>query len=297
MARGVQGRLRTLTEELPPALRPAWQDLCERRRWLDDDAPDYLIAVGSQPILGLPCWVAESLGVDDQALLDVARSAWLGYASIRVVDDWLDDGILADEPHTALFLARQLGFEHSGPLLRLAPALQPRLREAWRHEADGMLAERAWLASGHRWTEADYLRSLGRAEPLSLPGEALLHHVGRPDLVSAMQGCARALAHSAQLWNDLLDVGSDAAQGRCGYVGQRLGADLGPAAFANRFLREGAADAVFVESAAWLDRAISEARPIGLAGLDGWVHRRKAFMGNGLRAGVEAMLTALLGAA
>ncbi len=283
----VDARFAALRHTLGPRLRPGFDALLARQRW-GAAAPGWYTAPESQPILVLVLQVAEALGdaVPRSAVQDALEAAMLGYAFVRVQDDWLDDGLLATDPETTALLADALLVHHQAATARAVgggdPAYWDLFARTWTGYGEAMLLERELLrgpaAGAPPYDAAAFEAVLLRSRPMVLPPAALLaraHHLSR---LGALERVVHEAARAAQLLDDALDVLSDFDAGAMNHLVQRFGGLHGRQALCAGWVLGGFAT-VWEEADAALQAALHAADEVGISGPFGrFVAARRAVM-------------------
>lgn len=280
----VDERLAAVSASLGPGLRARFDALTRRQGWLTGDRDRYTDAA-SQPVIGLPLAVAAAYGVERSALVDAFESGMVGYASVRVHDDWLDEGLGDDDPHATALLAHALFARHQAVTARLAggdPAFWAFFDRTWQDYAAAMLLERDLLrgpAAGAPPYDADaFDRVLLRSRPLAVPPAALLARLGRLDLLPALVRLVDAATRASQLLDDSIDVLQEFDAGRLNHLVQRFGGLYGRDALLAGWALGGFATAM-EEADAALERALQASEDVGISeGFGSFVRQRRALM-------------------
>ena len=266
---------------LPPRLRDPLDALLRRRSYmLVDQVPDYF-GPRATPLLALPMWVAECVGIgDDRAvLLDTAEASLTGYFLIRVHDDFCDEDL--GDPATMMMLASALQARMLGLFGRVAPpggGFALLVDEVFAAYGQAMLVEREALR-GDGIVSVELLRAtLRRYEPLLLPAGAILARANRWDLLLPIRRLVNELAEAVQLFNDVFDAEEDLARGNRTWAVCRFGAEGDPALLRYRLLGEGGLAAMVQEAVEASDRARDVALEMDLGGAVAHLEARSAAM-------------------
>ncbi len=225
----VDARLIALRDSLGPHLRPGFEAMVARRGWLTGD-PERYLDPASQPVIGLPLAVGRALGMDDATLLDAFESSMVGYAAVRIHDDWLDEGIGDEDPHATALLAHALAARHQAATARVAgdhPAFWDLFATTWADYGEAMVLERDLLrgpdGGAGPYDAPAFERVLLRSRPLVLPPAALLARGGAWDRLPALVALVAAVTRASQLLDDTLDVLEELDAGRMNHLVQRFG--------------------------------------------------------------------------
>lgn len=226
--------LLALRERLGPRLRPRFDALCARQGWLTGETGRYTAAV-SQPVVVLPLLLAEALGSPLPVLEESLASAIVGYAAVRVHDDWLDEDVGADDPHATALLSHSLFAAHQAATARAAgdrPAFWAFFDRTWQDYSDAMLLERDLLRGGEAgpYDAAAFDRVLLRSRPMALPPATLLARADALERLPALVRLVDAVARASQLLDDSLDLVEEFDAGRFNHLVQRFGGAHGRAA-------------------------------------------------------------------
>ena len=239
LSQGLNDHLRQLRKSLGPRLRPGFDALAARRRWLSK-TPGHYTRPDSQPVVLLALLVAESLAergvaLPESAVLAALEAGLVGYGAVRVHDDWIDEGVGSEDPAATALLADALfSFHHAALARASAGAPEPVHTEFWALTArtwaeygEAMLLERELLrgpaAGADPYDAAAFARVLLRSRPLILPAAALLARADRLELLNPLRELAHASTEAAQLLDDAVDVLVDFDAGRMNYLVQRGG--------------------------------------------------------------------------
>lgn len=270
----IDARFAAFGATLGPRLRPGYDALLARQRW-GAAHPGWYTAAESQPILVLVLQIASSLGdaAPRAAVEDALESAMIGYACVRVQDDWLDDGILATDPETTALLADALLARHQAATARAVGGGDPAYWEAfartWARYGEAMLLERELLRGPGQgappYDATAFEAVLLRSRPMVLPPAALLARAHQLDRLPALERLVHEVARASQLLDDTLDVLSDFDRGDLNYLVQRFGGLHGREALAAGLALGGFAIA-WEEADAALDQALEAAADVGIAG-------------------------------
>jgi hypothetical protein len=284
----IDERFAALGGTLGPRLRAGYDALLARQKW-GAAHPGWYTAAESQPILVLVLQMASALGdaVPRNAVEDALESAMIGYAYVRVQDDWLDDEVLATDPETTALLADALFARHQAVTARVVGGGDETYWDlsatTWAAYGEAMLLERELLrgpALGAPSYDAEAFEAvLLRSRPMVLPPAALLARAGLlQDRLPALQRLVHEVARASQLLDDALDVLADFDAGSMNYLVQRFGGLHGRAALAAGFALGGFATA-WEEADAALTEALDASRALGMAEqFAGFVAARRAVM-------------------
>ncbi len=268
----IDGRFAALGETLGPRLRPGYQALLARQKW-GAAHPGWYTAAESQPILVLVLQLASVLGdaVPRAAVEDALESAMIGYAYVRVQDDWLDEGVLATDPETTALLADALFARHQAVTARTVgggdQAYWDLFATTWAGYGDAMLLERELLrgpdGGAPPYDAAAFEAVLMRSRPMVLPPAALLARAGQLERLPSLERLVHEVARASQLLDDALDVLADFDGGSMNYLVQRFGGLHGRGALAAGMALGGFA-ITWEEADAALDSALGAARALGI---------------------------------
>jgi len=291
----IDAALLRVRERCGPELHGAFDALMTRHGWLAGDDPDYYLGVNSQPVAVLPMWLAARLEPSAEVLSAVLESSWLGYAAVRVQDDFMDEGL--GDPVESMFLGQAFFAAHQSALARVLgpdPVFWETFESIWAGYGAAMLLERRLLSQNEVLDEAAYDAILHRSLPLLLPAAALLRVHGAWDELADLRQLVISAVRAAQLFNDGMDARDDLRGGRWTWVVRRFGGDKGEAHLMRTMVLGGGIDTVFKESSADLDRAADAARRLGLPDGVAWIERRQEMMQTALRTALEALFARLL---
>jgi hypothetical protein len=167
------------------------------------------------PLLPLQLWLAEALGLrDDPRIPQIAAASWLGYCSVRVTDDAMDEP--GEDTLERLLLADLY-------LLRFVSGLRDvfgvdtifwdAFHDRWDRYSEATASARSRpLEAAAGETE---VRELGeRFAPAVIPLEAIARLASREELLGDLESTVLHLGTSIQLMNDLLGLAEDARHGR-----------------------------------------------------------------------------------
>ena len=269
----IDARFAGLGAILGPRLRPGYDALLARQKW-GAAHPGWYTAAESQPILVLVLQVASVLGdaVPRGAIEDALESAMIGYAYVRVQDDWLDEGVLATDPETTALLADALFARHQAVTAKAVaggdPAYWDLFATTWANYGEAMLLERELLrgpgAGSPPYDAPAFEAVLLRSRPMVLPPAALLARAGLLDRLPALEVLVHEVARASQLLDDGLDVLADLEAGSMNYLVQRFGGLHGRAALAAGMALGGFA-ITWEEADAALGSALQAAEALGIA--------------------------------
>jgi hypothetical protein len=280
----IDDRLRAVASRLGPRLRPRFDALTQRQGWLTGDSERYTHAA-SQPVVGLPMAVAQAFGLSDELLLHGVESGMVGYASVRVHDDWLDEGLGDDDPHATALLSHALFARHQTATAAAAgdvPAFWTFFDRTWTDYGEAMLLERDLLVGpdggAGTYDAAAFDRVLLRSRPLAIPPAALLARAGElrrlPALVEMVDGAVKA----SQLLDDSVDLLEEFDAGRFNHLVQRFGGLHGREALLIGWALGGFATAL-EEADRALDAAAAAAEEVGIAPwFDRFVQARRSLV-------------------
>ena len=223
----IDARFDAFGDTLGPHLRPGFDALLARRKW-GAAHPGWYTAPESQPIVVLVRQVAEAFAdaLPTDAVLDAVESAMLGYAYVRVHDDWLDDGVLAGDAPTTALLADALFARHQAVTARAVggdASYWDLFARTWADFGEAMLLERDLLAGKGTYDAAAFESVLLRSRPMLLPPAALLTRARETDRIPALTTLVHAVARASQLLDDAVDVLDDYDAGAMNYLVQRFG--------------------------------------------------------------------------
>lgn len=273
-------RIDTWAAELPPPLDRAWLELRARLRL--DEGRGYFLHPLALPVLQLPAWLARShpavAARGEEAVLDAAEAAAVGYLHVRIQDDLQDEGIGGGAEQR--MLSEALATRHHRLALGLggSSAAYCRLHEArWLGYAGAMALEASLDAPLDQLDPALFDRLLQRTGPLVLPPAALAAPAW-PDALAPLDRLVAHLARSHQLFTDAVDVEKDLCSGNPTWVQVRMGLGQGAAAMRKRLYAQGGLDELVAEARAELHLALDVGRELGLPGLEPWTRAREAVM-------------------
>ena len=183
-----------------------------------DDPADYFRQRRTLPILTLPEWVGQSLGVeaDDAFFDDLTYSTIAGYCHIRLLDDCMDDDPAGDAtllPATGFFHAEfqqtyAAYFESQHPFWEWFHSL-------WFGSAQAAIADaRLKTITLRQFQEISALK----VSPAKIPIVATCLRHGKPDALPARLALCDRLGAIAQMTDDVFDWQDDLEdQGRTTY--------------------------------------------------------------------------------
>ncbi len=227
---------------------------------------------GRLPVVELPVWAAAAAAraghpVRPGVIAAAVRSAAMGYLSVRLQDDLLDEGLGAPGP--TMLLADALRAEHAAALGAIGgPGVWALYAEVWTAYAEAMLHERA-LHDGAGVGEAELAAVLRRSHPLALPPAAVFAAAGLDAQLPALRAVVERLALGHQLLHDALTAEQDAARGLPTRAVTRAEGDLATWLHVERGL-----DGLIDEAAGVLGGAAVAASAIGLDALGSFVDDR-----------------------
>jgi len=292
----IDDRLRAVRAQVGPRLHAAFDALMQRHGWLRGDDPEYYLGLNSQPVLVTPLWLAEPRSLSDAALADVLAGSWLGYAAVRVQDDWMDEDL--GEPAEAMMLAQAFLAAHTAALARVVgdhAGFWALFEEVWAGYGDAMLLEATLLGRDAVYGPAEEAAVLQRSRPLVLPSAALLAATGDwaqlPDLEELVARSVRA----AQTFNDAMDAREDLRGGRFTPAVRRFGGLDGEGALMRQLIVDGGLDTLFGESRDDLNAACGAALRLGATGARSWFDARIGMMQQALTAALTQFFAHLLG--
>ncbi len=269
----IDARFAALGATLGPRLRPGYEELLARQKW-GAAHPGWYTAAESQPILVLVLQIASVLGdaVPQEAVEDALESAMIGYAYVRVHDDWLDEGVLATDPETTALLADALFARHQAVTAKAVggdPEYWDLFATTWANYGEAMLLERELLRGPDRgappYDAAAFEAVLLRSRPMVLPPAALLARAGLlKGRLPALERLVHEVTRASQLLDDGLDVLADLEAGSMNYLVQRFGGLHGRSALAAGMALGGFAT-TWEEADAALDSAQQAAEALGIA--------------------------------
>lgn len=231
------------------------------------------------PLFELPIWLDRAVGgpsTDADVLLLIHESSLCGYLSVRVEDDFFDEGYGA--PEEVMIVSGFFRSRHQALLARTISQREfwDRFEAIWRRYGEAMLFERS-LHDGKRVYGADeFDLVLDRSQPLEIPAAAVLCLKGRWDLAEPLSGFVRHLVRATQLFNDLIDAPADLEAGNHTWLVRRLGGINGAADLKQGIVKE--FDKVVAEAGIELDLAMSTATSMGMTQPAGWVDARRHVM-------------------
>lgn len=287
VSRLIDERFADLASTLGPRVRPGYEALLERQRW-GAAHPGWYTAAESQPILLLVLHIASTLGdnLPRSAIEHALESAMIGYAYVRVHDDWLDEGVVATDSETTALLADALLVHHQAATARAVgggdPAFWDLFTRTWVEYGDAMLFERELLRGPARgappYDAPAFEAVLLRSRPMALPPAALLARAHQLDRLPALERLVSEVTRASQLLNDAVDVLSDFERGSMNYLVQRFGGLHGRKALAMGWALGGFATA-WEEADAALEEALDAAIELGIGDRFGqFVASRRAVM-------------------
>jgi hypothetical protein len=291
----VDDRLRGVRARAGARLHGAFDGLMDRHGWLRGDDPDYYLGLNSQPVLVLPLWLADAHPVDDAVLAEVLAASWLGYAAVRVQDDWMDEGL--GEPAEVVWLGQAFLVAHQAALAKVVgdhPGFWALFEDVWAGYGDAMLLEAELLAPEATYGPDEEAAVLRRSRPLVLPGAALLARAGAWEGIADLEALVAHAVRAAQTFNDALDARTDLRQGRFTPVVRRFGGAQGEGELMRQLIVEGGLDALFAESQADLQAARAAADRLGATAAAAWLDARGDMMLAALQAALQEFFARLL---
>lgn len=293
----VDRHLLRVRERVGARLQPAFDTLMRRHGWLGSD-PDYYLGVNSQPVLVLPLWLAAAAPPPADVLESILAASWLGYAAVRVQDDWMDEAL--GEVAEVMLLAQAFAAAHQAELARAVgrhDAFWTLFADVWGEYGDAMLQEVEVLKRASLYGPAEYTSVLRRSRPLVLPGAALLVAAGRFEELPALERLVRHAVRAAQTFNDVLDAREDLRGNRHTWIVRRFGGLDGEGTLMRRLIIEGGLDEVFAESRADLEAAAAAADELGCTEARPWFEARITMMEAARTAALTHLFAHLLGGA
>lgn len=245
---------------------------------LDGGGP-HLNVLG-HPLFELPIWLDRAIGggpsVDADLLLGIHESSLCGYLSVRVEDDFFDEGYGA--PEEVMIVSGFFRSRHQALLARTIsnPEFWDRFEAIWRRYGEAMLFERSLHDGKRAYGAGEFDLVLDRSQPLEIPAGAVLCLKGRWDLAEPLSGFVRHLVRATQLFNDLIDAPADLEAGNYTWLVRRLGGMNGTAALKRGIVK--AFDQVVTEAGNELDLAMSTATSMGMTQPADWVDARRHVM-------------------
>lgn len=222
------------------------------------------------PMLLLPWWLSRQLGMDTDAEFqaDVAYSTIAGYCHIRILDDLVDGGPLIPElaAGSTIFQA-----EFQRVYARWFPsrhAFWDSFRAQWYGAAD--------FAIDHPAAHDFEQRVSRRLGPVLIPLTAVAGRAELPsDRLTPWREVTSAVGRAEQVLDDLFDWPEDARRAGPNCV-LAARTDLSEP-IESWMIREGVAGGLD-RADGLLDALAAVASPIGSAGLDGFIERRKGLV-------------------
>jgi len=272
--------------ELPPTMAGLLAALLERV----GAAPGYFTHPLALPVLQLPAW----LGAPAHHLPSLALAGALGYLSVRVQDDLIDDGV--GDPGEAALLSALLLHHHDAALAALTPGplFWSRSAKTWAAYGEAMLIERRLHAASH-YTTADLDRVLDRSRPLALPTAAWLCADGRAARLPDLDALVSALVRAHQLHTDLLDLETDCAAGRRTWLLAQLGDPPDTTALRRLLFAQGGLDTLLNHVRCHLRAVADLSQVLGIDEAAEFAARRMAALDASAARVQEAFFRSLLG--
>jgi hypothetical protein len=168
-------------------------------------AADYFDQPWAFPMLLLPCWLAQSLGTENERGFhrDITYSSINAYYFLRLIDNAMDGhgdvekGLLpaAAVFHTEFMLVYQRYFEPADPFWDF-------FRHAWFRTNEAAVRG----ASIAAFDEADFRQvTVAKLTAAQIPIAATAHRANRSDVIARWLDFCSCLAHSFQMLDDVFD--------------------------------------------------------------------------------------------